>query len=171
MKVPVLGYHPWFLCSKWKGDDNQISSQKTSEMSLPGSLGKVTRIVPDKEVFFIVVVWFCHATYHLTHSKGEVACCVTKKQRSWLQKNYVSIFLSVLWGVNTIMICKHSTCTYESSASLICSSASEKLTACSAVETEERGTLNGLSHKTELVPWIWLWNDWLACDVNLYRQV
>ena len=48
-------------------------------MSLPGSLGKVTRIVPDKEVFFIVVVWFCHATYHITHSKGEVACCVTKE--------------------------------------------------------------------------------------------
>ena len=50
------------------------------------------------------------------------------------------------------MIYKYSTCTYESSASLICSSASEKLTACSAVETEERETLNGLSHKTELVP-------------------
>ena len=48
-------------------------------MSLPGSLGKVTRIVPDKEVFFIAVVWFCHATYHITHSKGEVACCVTKE--------------------------------------------------------------------------------------------
>lgn len=96
MKVPVLGYHPWFLCSKWKGDDNQKSSQKTSEMSLPGSLGKVTRIVPDKEVFFIAVVWFCHATYHLTYSKGEVACCVTKKQRSWLQKLRIDFFIRTM---------------------------------------------------------------------------